>query len=150
MWLIVLTMTTVGYGDFFPQTHMGRFVVVIACFWGVFLVSMMVVTLTDSSEFTKGERRAYEILSRLKAKEEAQKLAGKVVKNALQLNFIQRRFKSHDDYMDLWVAKNNDLQHYLQNFRTKRNEWVKFDLPVEEMLRQLTEKIEVDLEELKS
>lgn len=71
MWLIVLTMTTVGYGDFFPATHMGRFVVVIACFWGVFLVSMMVVTLTDSSEFTKGERRAYEILSRLKAKQEA-------------------------------------------------------------------------------
>jgi len=88
---------------------MGRFVVVIACFWGVFLVSMMVVTLTDSSEFTKGERRAYEILSRLKAKEEAHTLAGSVVKNALQLNIIQRRFKSHDDYMDLWVAKNNDL-----------------------------------------
>lgn len=50
---------------------MGRFVVVIACFWGVFLVSMMVVTLTDSSEFTKGEKRAYEILSRLKAKQDA-------------------------------------------------------------------------------
>ena len=81
MWLVVLTMTTVGYGDFYPQTHMGRLVIVIACFWGVFLVSMMVVTLTDSSEFTKGERRAYEILSRLKAKEEAQKIAGVVVKN---------------------------------------------------------------------
>jgi len=72
------------------------------------------------------------------------------VKNAMQLNVIQRRFKAHDDYLDLWVAKNNDLQHYLQNFRTKRNEWVKFELPVEEMLRQLTEKIEVDLEELKA
>lgn len=48
---------------------MGRFVVIIACFWGVFLVSMMVVTLTESSEFTKGESRAYDILSRLKAKE---------------------------------------------------------------------------------
>jgi len=69
MWLIVLTMTTVGYGDFFPRTHMGRFVVVLACFWGIFLVSMMVVTLTISSEFTKGEARAYDILFRLNAKE---------------------------------------------------------------------------------
>lgn len=83
MWLIVLTMTTVGYGDFYPQTHMGRLVVVVACFWGVFLVSMMVVTLTDSSEFTKGERRAYEILSRLKTKEESGKIAAMVVKNSL-------------------------------------------------------------------
>lgn len=83
MWLIVLTMTTVGYGDIYPRTHMGRFVVVMACFWGVFLVSMMVVTLTVSSEFTKGESRAYDILFRLNAKEQAKKRASYVIKSAL-------------------------------------------------------------------
>eukprot|EP01017_Pseudomicrothorax_dubius_P034505 TRINITY_DN4741_c0_g1_i1.p1 TRINITY_DN4741_c0_g1~~TRINITY_DN4741_c0_g1_i1.p1 ORF type:complete len:215 (-),score=24.12 TRINITY_DN4741_c0_g1_i1:24-668(-) len=65
MWLIVITMTTVGYGDFFAVTHLGRIVSVIACFWGVFLVSMMVVTLTVSSTFDVKESRAYEILYRL-------------------------------------------------------------------------------------
>lgn len=48
------------------------------------------------------------------------------------------------------AEKWNDVHHYLRRFFAKRNEWVKFDLPVEEMLRQLTEKLEVDLEELKS
>ena len=48
------------------------------------------------------------------------------------------------------AEKFNDVHHYLMQFRHKRNEWIKFDLPVEEMLRQLTEKLEVDLEELKS
>ena len=88
MWLIVLTMTTVGYGDFFPRTHMGRFVIILACFWGIFLVSMMVVTLTISSEFTKGEARAYDILFRLNAKESAKNSAKYVIKSALQLFVI--------------------------------------------------------------
>ena len=42
------------------------------------------------------------------------------------------------------------MYHHLDKFKLKRNEWIKFDLPIEEMLRQLTEKFEVDLEELKS
>lgn len=52
MWCTIITMATVGYGDFFPATHIGRTVGVIACLWGNFIVSIMVVSLTFSSEFT--------------------------------------------------------------------------------------------------
>jgi hypothetical protein len=52
MWCIIITMTTVGFGDFVPTTHLGRLIGVISCFWGTFLVSLMVVSLTLSSEFT--------------------------------------------------------------------------------------------------
>ena len=48
-------MTTVGFGDYYPNTHLGRFVIILASFWGVFLVSMTVVTLTNSSEFSIAE-----------------------------------------------------------------------------------------------
>jgi hypothetical protein len=149
MWLIVLTMTTVGYGDFFPRTHMGRFVVVLACFWGVFLVSMMVVTLTVSSEFTKGESRAYDILFRLNAKELAKKRASYVIKSALQLFVIQRKYKDHPDYNNMHIVKSNELSNHLDAFRIQRNRAMKTDLPAEEMLRQLNEKIDIDLEEVR-
>ena len=62
IWLIVVTMTTVGFGDYFPKTHLGRFVIIIASFWGVFLVSLMVVTLTNSSEFSIAEQNSFDIL----------------------------------------------------------------------------------------
>jgi len=52
MWCTIITMTTVGYGDFYPSTHIGRTVGVVACMWGNFIVSIMVVSLTISSEFT--------------------------------------------------------------------------------------------------
>ena len=149
MWLIVLTMTTVGYGDFYPRTHMGRFVVVLACFWGVFLVSMMVVTLTVSSEFTKGESRAYDILFRLNAKEQAKKRASYVLKSALQLFVLQRKFTEHPDYENLHIIKLNEMTNNLDAFRIQRNRAMKTDLPAEEMLRQLNEKIDIDLEEVR-
>ena len=64
MWCIIVTMTTVGYGDFYPTTHLGRFIDVIACFWGTFLVSLMVLSLTISSELTPQERKAYDIIKK--------------------------------------------------------------------------------------
>ena len=146
MWMIVITMTTVGYGDFYPQTHMGRFVVVIACFCGVFLVSMMVVTLTESSEFSKSERRAYEILSRLKAKDESKHYAERTVKEAM-LYFRLKNRKAKKSKLQL---KYMQMINALRRFKDKKEEWQTYEAPTEEMLRQLTEKIDVDLEELKS
>jgi hypothetical protein len=48
IWCTVITMTTVGYGDFFAQSAGGRIVTLLIIFWGIFLISMMVVTLTNS------------------------------------------------------------------------------------------------------
>jgi hypothetical protein len=65
-WLIILTMTTsnhnliiklteVGYGDIYPKTNLGRVVCIIACIWGVFILSLFVVALTNTTEFTQKE-----------------------------------------------------------------------------------------------
>jgi len=62
MWCIIITMTTVGFGDYYPMTHLGRIIDVLACFWGAFLVSLMVVSLTISSQFTQQERKAYDMI----------------------------------------------------------------------------------------
>ena len=44
IWCCIITMTTVGYGDFFAQSVGGRIVTLLMIFWGIFLISMMVVT----------------------------------------------------------------------------------------------------------
>lgn len=57
MWLIMITMTTVGFGEGYPSTHLGRFIGVCACLIGMLLISLMVVSLTLSSEFTQEESK---------------------------------------------------------------------------------------------
>lgn len=150
MWLVIITMCTVGYGDFFPRTHIGRIIIVIACFWGIFLISMMVVTLTESSEFTKSESRAFEILSRLNRKEEAKKTAARAVYIALKTNLYSVKYKKDPDYIKTKRILNEHLKRVLEQFKLEQQEWKQWDLPIEEMLRQLTEKLDVDLEELRN
>lgn len=48
VWLTIITMTTVGYGDFYPRTLIGRIVDTLLVVWGVFVVSLMVVLLTNT------------------------------------------------------------------------------------------------------
>ena len=47
-WCVIVTMTTVGYGDYFPATFFGRFVGFVACIYGVFVLSLGMVLLGSS------------------------------------------------------------------------------------------------------
>jgi len=77
-------MTTVGYGDYYPRTNLGRILGIICCFWGVFLVSMMVVTLTMSSEFEPKEQRAFDILYRLLIRDRIKNRAATVITQVIR------------------------------------------------------------------
>lgn len=50
MYLVIITMTSVGYGDYAPQTAFGRIVGVICTFWGVLTVSIMVLVVVNTFE----------------------------------------------------------------------------------------------------
>lgn len=59
MWNVIITLTSVGYGELYPKTFFGRIVGIIICFWGVFIVSFFVVTVTNVLMFSTGEDKAY-------------------------------------------------------------------------------------------
>ena len=82
IWCVIITMTTVGYGDYFPISNFGRIIGILACLWGVFIVSIFVVTLTNLLEFTKQEGKSYEILCKLRFKDELKTRALNVILSA--------------------------------------------------------------------
>ncbi len=77
MWCMILTMTTVGYGEVYPVTVMGRIFTIIACIWGSFCMSMVIVTLTGVIQFSPEEETSYNEINNVdqetikKAREEA-------------------------------------------------------------------------------
>lgn len=61
-------MTTVGYGDFVPRTTIGRAIDIVLVIWGIIIVSLMVVVLTNALSMDPNESRALIVLNRLDAK----------------------------------------------------------------------------------
>lgn len=62
MWFYLITMFTIGYGDVYPKSHMGRFIGIIIAGWGVFYVSLMVIALNNMLEFNPPELKAFNLL----------------------------------------------------------------------------------------
>lgn len=90
IWNVLITMTTVGYGDYFPQTHCGRCVGIICSFWGVFIVSMFVVALTNMLEFNPPENKAYMLLFRLRSKDELRQHGADMLAAKYRLKLIRK------------------------------------------------------------
>ena len=47
LWYMVVTITTVGYGDISAQTHAGRLVGVVIMFAGIGFISFLTATITS-------------------------------------------------------------------------------------------------------
>ena len=59
LWVVFITISTIGYGEMVPTSHFGRVVVVVACIWGSFLLSLIVVIFQEQTQLTKEEELFY-------------------------------------------------------------------------------------------
>ena len=59
IWLGFISILTVGYGDIFPQTHLGRLDIILGYFIGQVLLSILIVSLIDIFSLKTKELRAY-------------------------------------------------------------------------------------------
>jgi potassium intermediate/small conductance calcium-activated channel subfamily N protein 2 len=91
MWNVIITLTTTGYGEFYPKSNLGRFIGLIICFWGTFMVSFFVVTVNNMLTFTPSEEKSYTLLLRLHFKEELKRYAVNVLSSAYKHRNIQMR-----------------------------------------------------------
>lgn len=59
LWLVAQTQVTVGYGDFTPRTYLSCSVVIISCFVGSFLLSLIVSLLSRQMTLSLAESSLY-------------------------------------------------------------------------------------------
>ena len=85
LWIALSTITTVGYGDSYPQTHIARGFGVIVCIFGQFLLSLMIVGLTMNVTLTPSEHLRYLIIKNDFLVQKQQEKAANVIKYALML-----------------------------------------------------------------
>jgi len=140
MWCVILTMTTVGYGDVYARTMIGRAVSFIMCIWGISVVSIMVVTITNVLAMDNLEEKALVVLRRLELKREQKKEAAFILTNIAKLGMNKKKISNPN----LRDKKNEevvgDLKRHLNTFKqiTRRIKGVEDNVGAyEEVNRQI-------------
>ncbi len=47
IWIIIITICTVGFGDLVPFSPIGRIIIIITSFWGAFIISILIVVAAN-------------------------------------------------------------------------------------------------------
>ncbi len=82
MWVSIMTMTTVGYGEMSPQTMPAKIIGILCTFYGAYIVSLFIISTEAVFVMEPAHIRAYTLLERLECKEKIRKAAVDVLNNS--------------------------------------------------------------------
>ena len=58
VYLVVVTLTTVGYGDITAKSMLGKTVIMISAIWGAFIISLIVLVVASVFDLKKQQKKA--------------------------------------------------------------------------------------------
>lgn len=86
LWLVAVTLTTVGYGDLYPRTVFGRLAMFVCSFFGVVVVSVMVVGIQNTLQLSVLEEKAFTCINKYQARRNLYREAGRLISKLLIVN----------------------------------------------------------------
>jgi len=129
LWCVFITMTTVGYGDISPSSFFGRINIMISCMFGVFLVGLMVVSVTSYLNIEGIDSNIYQILLKSEKMEDRNKYAYQAIvqylKSIKEVN--QEKNKVDNEIFMSKVIPNQKkmINHYLKIFKIADSDFLK-------------------------
>lgn len=85
LWCSIITILTVGYGDFYPRSLIGRIIIIISSLGGAFLLSMLISNLSNIFNFDEGQYTLCLLIQRIMLNKEKEKNSFKIVSSYLKV-----------------------------------------------------------------
>uniref|UniRef100_A0A7S1TRS2 Potassium channel domain-containing protein n=1 Tax=Phaeomonas parva TaxID=124430 RepID=A0A7S1TRS2_9STRA len=92
-WNVLITMSTVGFGDMFPRTAGGRLFAIYACIMGVVMIALFVSVITDKITMTAKETKAYALMKQNELKLKAADTSATLLQTGMRYLIARRREK---------------------------------------------------------
>ena len=91
-WNVLVTMTTVGYGDYYPKSVLGRIVVFFVSVIGNIIVALNIDHFQSHTELNDNEKRVLDLIKRFEEKDEIKNLAVSYFKNNYEYVITKRKY----------------------------------------------------------
>jgi Ion channel len=101
-WYVIITMTTVGYGDMHAISILGRAMTVFSIFWGGIILSLTFVTVGGTLQLSPNEKKAYNAI-----------LVGRGAADAIGDSLVTSRHNYRDK--SAWAAIRFKLRQFIQS-----------------------------------
>ncbi|CAD8065703.1 unnamed protein product [Paramecium primaurelia] len=123
LWVCMITIFTVGYGDLYPTTELGRLSMTLGLFYGVALTSLFTAILYADLQPFVSELRSITLLDKASIKIEIRQVAEKILLNFYKLNSYLHRYQIKNSVNDpATLNRINQIQAFLQEGQQlKRN-----------------------------
>ena len=128
LWFLLQTMTTIGFGDYVPDTLVGRVIAILLCFAGIFLQSLFTVSLLMFiSIVDEDEQKSFAEINLLYAKEKQNNSYNTFFNNFIKYKFRRILPKRKSDLMGKikderqFNKKNHKLKYSIFQGQTQSN-----------------------------
>jgi hypothetical protein len=156
-WCVIITMATVGFGDIYPVSILGRCIIIIACLWGTFLISLMVAALTFGIEFNAQERVSYDTIKSVNTEVEHGVIGTVLIQTVFRYNKLIQKAKANPalykspgyvtSKSKLFVKMKEILQQF-RSFKMRKSELIKY-LHVQLAIKKIDDNLNVGIDRIK-
>ena len=100
----------------YPRTLPGRILVFFLCIWGVFMLSLMVVALTNKVSLSNSETKALNLYMRLESKRKLEVAAAKIIVNLFKYHISNKNGSSYGSKSQATRAMHK-IAHWVEIFK---------------------------------
>ena len=128
VWCVIITMTTVGYGDVFAVSNFGRFISILNALWGAFIISLLVSSIGIIFELNDNQKRAISQITNSKHASKSIKAYFEFLETKKDRRQWEASIKRNPDYVpDDYVPSKKEvskkkarMEYYVQKYRDER------------------------------